>query len=83
MISEGEEVGFFEARKRELCAQYPGQFAVILGRRLLGVQPSLEDALRATADLFDAGELPAGVPILISEIDEAPRLRVVTELHDR
>jgi len=46
----------------------------------VGVYASLEDALSTTADRFDAGELPAGVPILVSEIAETPRLRMVTEL---
>jgi hypothetical protein len=80
MLATGEELGFFEHRKKELCDLYPGQFAVILGQRLVGVYASLEDALSSTADRFDAGELPAGVPILVSEIADTPRLRVVTEL---
>jgi hypothetical protein len=80
MLQAGRELGFFEDRKEELCARYPGQYAVILGRRLLGVYASLEAALQATADQFDDGEVPAGVPILISEITDSPRLRLVTEL---
>ena len=70
----------FENRKGELCAQFAGQYAVFLGGALLTVQPSLEDALSATAVKFDEGALPAGVPILICEISESPGLRVVTEL---
>lgn len=75
-----EELGLFERRKRELCARYPGHFAVVLGGELLGIHASLEAALAATAESFDGGHLPPGVPILISEIAEEPRLRVVTEL---
>jgi hypothetical protein len=80
MLATSDAMGAYEASKQELCARYPGQFVVILGRRLLAVHASLEDALQATADSFDAGRLPAGVPILISEIAEQPVLRLVTEL---
>ena len=74
------ELGAFEQHKPDLCARFPGQFAILLGATLLSVEESLEAALAATADGFERGTLPAGIPVLISEIAEAPRLRVVTEL---
>jgi hypothetical protein len=75
-----EELGAFEQRKHELVARYPGQFAIVCGTAVLGVVPSLEAALDEAADRFERGALPAGSPILISEIALSPRLRVTTEL---
>jgi hypothetical protein len=75
-----EELCAFEECKDELVARYPGQFAIVCGPHVLSVEPSLEAALSAAADRFERGVLPAGSPILISEIAEAPRLRVTTEL---
>jgi hypothetical protein len=74
------ELGAFERHKPDLCARFPGQFAILLGASVLAVEESLEAALAVTADRFEQGTLPAGIPVLISEIAEAPRLRVVTEL---
>lgn len=71
----------FERRKSELVARFPGQFAILLGETLVAVEASLEAALAATADRLDQGTLPRGIPILISEIAETPRLRV-THLAD-
>ena len=47
------------------------------------MEVSLEAALAATADRLERGMLPPGIRILISEIAEAPRLRVSTELAAR
>jgi len=80
METVARDLDAYKDRKGELCARYAGQYAVFLGGDLLTVQPSLEDALSATAIRFDEGALPAGVPILICEISESPGLQVVTEL---
>ena len=74
------ELVAFERHKPDLVARFPGQFAILLGETLLGVEASLEAALAACADRLEQGVLPAGIPILISEIAEAPRLRLSTEL---
>jgi hypothetical protein len=74
------ELAAFERHKPDLVARFPGQFAILLGETLVGVEASLEAALAATADRLEQGALPPGIPILISEIAEAPRLRVSTEL---
>jgi hypothetical protein len=74
------ELAAFERHKPDLVARFPGQFAILLGETLVGVEASLEAALAACADRLEQGALPAGIPILISEIAEAPRLRVSTEL---
>ena len=74
------ELGAFERHKPELCARYPGQYAILLHARLVRVEASLEAALDAAAQMMEQGVLPAGVPILVIEIAEAPRLRLVTEL---
>jgi hypothetical protein len=47
---------------------------------LIGVKSSLEQALKAAADAFADGRLDAGAPILISEIAETSKVRVVAEL---
>jgi hypothetical protein len=74
------ELAAFERHKPDLVARFPGQFAILLGETLVGVEASLEAALAATADRLEQGALPPGIPILISEIAEAPRLLVSTEL---
>ena len=74
------ELAAFERHKPDLVARFPGQFAILLGETLVGVEVSLEAALAGTADRLERGMLPPGIRILISEIAEAPRLRVSTEL---
>jgi len=44
-----------------------------------GVHASLELALKAASDAFSAGGLADGAPILINEIGETPRVRVVAQ----
>ena len=77
MIGAPEERRFFESCKAELLRRFPGHFAVICGRHLLGVYPSLDRALAAVADGFEDCNLPEGTPILITEIAEEVSLRVV------
>ena len=79
MLSAHDESRFFDSCKPQLLERYAGQFAVVCGRRLIGVHTSLEQALRAAADAFGDGRLEDGAPILISEISEETRLRVVAE----
>lgn len=78
-VSESDDVRFFEPSSPELRERYAGQFAVVCGRRLIGVHASLERALGAAAEAFGRGLLEPGAPVLISEIAEQTRLRVVAE----
>jgi hypothetical protein len=79
MLSAQEETHFFDTCKRTLLERYAGQFAVVCGRRLIGVHASLDLALKAASDAFSAGFLEDGAPILINEIGEQPRVRVVAQ----
>ncbi|MGA7741410.1 MAG: hypothetical protein WBP56_11790 [Polyangia bacterium] len=79
MLSAQEETRFFDTCKHALLERYAGQFAVVCGRRLVGVHGSLDLALKAASDAFSAGCFEDGVPILINEIGEQPRVRVVAQ----
>jgi hypothetical protein len=79
MLSAQQETHYFDTCKQALLERYTGQFAVVCGRRLMGVHASLELALKAASDAFAAGVLEDGAPILINEIGETPRVRVVAE----
>ncbi len=79
MLQAENETRFFDSCKPDLLQRYAGQFAVVCGHRLIGVHSSLERALKAAADAFGAGFLEDGAPILISEIADPARLRVVAE----
>lgn len=79
MLSASEETAFFDSCKQELLDEHSGKFAVICGRKLVGVHTSLDLALKAAADAFGDGELCDGAPVLINEIGEAPRVRVVAQ----
>jgi hypothetical protein len=79
MLSAQEETHFFDTCKHALLERYAGQFAVVCGRRLVGVHSSLDLALKAASDAFSAGCLEDGAPILINEIGEQPRVRVVAQ----
>lgn len=46
---------------------------------MVGVHNSLDLALKAAADAFGDGDLADGAPVLINEIGEAPRIRVVAQ----
>ena len=74
LVSEEQQA--FEAMKPELVRSHPGGFAVMCGRRLVGVFESVDDALLASSRAFDAGSLPEGAPVFISEIAENVSLRV-------
>ncbi len=79
MLSAQEETRFFDTCKNALLERYAGQFAVVCGRRLVGVHASLEAALKAAAEAFAAGTLEDGAPVLINEIGECPKVRVLAQ----
>lgn len=79
MAYVSQETRYFDSCKAELLERYAGQFAVVCGRRLLGVFSSLEQALKEAAGEFGRGALEDGAPILISEIAEKARVRVIAE----
>ena len=83
MISAPEEQRAFEAMKAELVKSDPGRFAVVCGRRLLGVYDSIDEALAASSRAFDAGTLPEGADLFISEIAERASLRVTARPYPR
>jgi hypothetical protein len=77
MLEYSEEARVFESMKDDLLRTAPGRFAVVCGRRLIGVFDSIDQALLATSHIFDGGDLAAGAPILISEIAEKVQVRVM------
>ena len=79
MLLATEETAFFNSCKQALLDEHSGKFAVVCGRRLVGVHPSLDLALKAAAIAFGDGNLTDGAPVLINEIGEAPRVRVVAQ----
>jgi hypothetical protein len=72
----------FEAMKEDLIRSFPGQFALVCGRRLMGVYASVDEAMMAASRAFD-DELPAGMPILISEIATTASVRVLATPYKR
>jgi hypothetical protein len=83
MISAPEEQRAFETMKPDLVKRHPGQFAVFCERRLLGIYDSADDALAASSRAFDAGTLPEGADLFISEIAEQASLRVTARPYPR
>jgi hypothetical protein len=81
MLPATEETAFFNSCKQALLDEHSGKFAVVCGRRLIGVHTSLDLALKAAAEAFGDGELSEGAPVLINEIGEAPKVRVVAQSH--
>ena len=79
MLPVTEDSAFFDSCKQALLDEHSGKFAVVCGRRLVGVHTSLDMALKAAADAFGDGKLCEGAPVLINEIGEAPRVRVVAQ----
>jgi len=70
----------FESMKADLIRSFPGQFALICGQRLMGVYATLDEAMVATSEAFDE-YLPAGMPVLISEIAEQVSVRITATPH--
>lgn len=74
-VSDEERV--FESMRSDLLRTDPGRFALVCGGRLLGIFVSVDEALSAASRAFDAGQLPEGAPVLISEIAERVSVRVM------
>jgi hypothetical protein len=83
MTSAAEEQRAFETMKPDLVRSHPGRFAVVCGRRLLGIFESVDEALLASSREFDAGTLPEGAALFISEIAERVSLRVTARPYAR
>jgi hypothetical protein len=83
MLSASVETAFFDSCKQALLDEHSGKFAVVCGRRLVGVHTSLDLALKAASDAFGVGGLADGAPVLINEIGETPSVRVVAQRSDR
>ena len=83
MDAVSEEQRTFETMKPDLVRSHPGRFAVICGPRLLGVFESIDEALLASSRAFDAGQLPEGRPVLISEIADLVSVRVTARPYAR
>ena len=66
----------FESLRPDLVRSDPGRFAVVCGEKLLGIFESVDEALSASSRAFDAGQLPEGAPLLITEIAERVSVRV-------
>ncbi|MES1157815.1 MAG: hypothetical protein ABUL67_01825 [Haliangium ochraceum] len=79
MSGVSAEQRVFESLRPDLVRSDPGRFAVVCGDRLLGVYESVDEALAASSWAFDAGALPEGAPILISEIAERVSVRVLAQ----
>jgi hypothetical protein len=78
-----EEQRTFEAMQADLVRSDPGRFAVLCGRELVGVYESVDEALLASSRAFDAGTLPEGAPVLITEIAEEVSVRVMARAYPR
>jgi hypothetical protein len=78
-----ESARTFEAMKDDLLRSFPGQFALVCGRRLMGVFVSPDEAMTAASKLFEANDLPPGTPILISEIAARSSIRVLATPYRR
>lgn len=74
-ISDTEAARTYELMKADLLRSFPGQFALICGQRLVGVYASIDEAMVATSEAFDE-YLPAGLPIVITEIAEHVTVRI-------
>jgi len=71
----------FEAMKADLLRSHPGRFAVLAGERLVGIFPSIDDALAATSDAFERSEVGDGNPLLVVQITENAGVRLTAEPH--
>jgi len=73
----------FEAMKDELLRSFPGQYALVCGPRLMGVFRSVDEAMTAASRMFEQDDLPAGTPVLISEIAARASVRVLATPYKR
>jgi hypothetical protein len=69
--------------KDDLLRSFPGQFALVCGRCLMGVYPNVDAAMVAASRAFDTDYLPPGTPILISEIAARASVRVMATPYKR
>jgi hypothetical protein len=74
-MADIEAMRTYESMKSDLLRSFPGQFALVCGQRLVGVYASIDEAMVATSQAFDE-YLPAGTPILITEIAEPVTVRI-------
>jgi hypothetical protein len=79
MVSASVETTYFDSCKQDLLDHHAGKFAIVCGRKLFGVHDTLDRALRAAGEAFGDGLLEDGAPILITEIAEPAKVRVVAE----
>jgi hypothetical protein len=75
-MQTSESARTFEGMKDDLLRSHPGQFALVCGPRLVGVYPSIDDALAAASQAFDDDALAPGTSLLISEISLHSSVRV-------
>jgi hypothetical protein len=75
-MQTSESARTFEGMKDDLLRSHPGQFALVCGPRLMGVYPSIDEALAAASQAFDDEEVTAGAPMLITEIAPHASVRV-------
>ncbi len=73
----------FEAMKAELIRTFPGQFALVCGKRLVGVFVHVDEAMAAVSRLFEDDDLAPGTPILITEIAVRSSVRVFATPYKR
>ena len=66
----------YEAMKDDLLRSFPGQYALVCGQRLMGIYPTVDEAMMAASTAFEE-YLPAGTPILITEIAVQASVRVM------
>jgi hypothetical protein len=78
-----ESARAFEAMKDDLLRTFPGQYALVCGRRLMGVFATVDEAVVRASELFEAGELPEASKILISEIAARASVRVTATPYKR
>jgi hypothetical protein len=78
-----ESARTFEAMRSELLRTFPGQYALVCGRRLMGVYVSVDAAMAAASKLFEDEQLAPGTPLLISEIAARSSIRVMATPYKR
>jgi hypothetical protein len=78
-----EEQRTFESMQSDLVRSDLGRFAVVCGRKLVGIYETVDEALLASSRAFDVGTLPEGAPVLITEIAEEVSVRVMARAYPR
>jgi hypothetical protein len=83
MSSISEEMRHFESIKDDLLRSSPGGYALLCGRKLIGIYPSVDEALLAASQVFDQGRVAPGAQILINEITTKVAVRVMATPYQR